>query len=432
MNTEFDLTETRKSLVAKDNRLIQNSRFSLGAVENKAVTYLISKIRPDDTPGKIYRFNCAEFQALLKWGKEDSYQYMKIMLQNLGDMSWWIDGEIEGKKKDILLRWFNIVRMDPGTGDIEISFQGDMFPYLLDLQKHLEEEGRYFTSYRLQNIALMKHRYSPRIYELLKSYQFNNRKWTFENGTGTIYDLQRRIAATVMDKKTRNPVSEVPESWANWAIFRRDVLDPAVKEINKYTDIKVAYQGKKEDLHHKKTRAIRTIEFYMVEKTGLEQQDTDDLIDAEYQEIEDREAYHQLTLDEVFETVESTFFREHEESLRKEQKEKQRLEAEKKEELADSSKHRMLAELLNIERNAGLSEEKICQLYTAAIEGKVEGVLKPSEWEIFAADLIVHYYDQVMASPEDTRTTPYKRILDSVKKDYDSMAGTYIKEHGSV
>lgn len=429
MSNDFDLNETRKSLVAKDNRLIQNSRFSLGAVENKAVAYLISKIRPDDKPGTIYRFNCAEFQALLKWGKEDSYNYMKTMLQNLGDMSWWIDGEIEGRKMDILLRWFDITRMDPGTGDIEISFQSDMFPFLLDLQKHLEENGQYFTSYRLQNISLMKHRYSPRIYELLKSYQYNNQKWTFENGTGTIYDLQYRIAATVTDKKTRKPKSEVPESWANWAIFKRDVLDPAVKEINRYTDIKVAYQGKKEDLHHKKTRAIRTIEFYMVEKTGLEQQDTDNLIDAEYREIEDREAYHQLTLDEVFESVEAAFFREHEESLRREQKEKERREEEKKEELADNSKHKMLAEMLNVERNAGFSEEKIRQLYTVAIEGKVEGSLMPSEWEIFATDLILYYYDKITATPEDTRTTPYKRLLDSVKNDYDNMAGVYIKAH---
>ena len=277
MSSNFDLREARNNLVAKDNRLIQNSRFSLGAIENKAILYLISKIQPDDKPGKIYTFNCKEFQALLKWNTDDSYSYMKIMLQNLGDISWWIDGEVEGKKKDILLRWFDITRMDPGNGDIEISFQSDMFPFLLDLQKHLEEEGRYYTTYKLQNVTLMKHRYSPRIYELLKSYQYNNKKWTFENGTGSEYDLQRRIADTEMDKKTRKAVSLIPESWSNWAVFKRDVLEPAVKEINKYTDIKVAYDGKKEDIHHKKTRAIRTIEFYMVGKTGPEQRNTDEI-----------------------------------------------------------------------------------------------------------------------------------------------------------
>ena len=130
--------------------------------------------------------------------------------------------------------------MNKGTGDIEISFHDDMFPFLLNLQQHLENDGHYFTTYKLQNITLMKHRYSPRIYEILKSYQFNNKKWTFENGTGTKYDLQRMIGDCILGDGV-NGEPTIPESWKNWAVFKRDVLDKAVMEINKYTDIKVAY-----------------------------------------------------------------------------------------------------------------------------------------------------------------------------------------------
>lgn len=420
MSSEFDLKETRNNLVAKDNRLIQNSRFSLGAIENKAILYLISKIQPGDKPGKIYTFNCKEFQALLKWNTEDSYSYMKIMLQNLGDISWWIDGEIEGRKKDILLRWFDITRMDPGSGDIEISFQSDMFPFLLDLQKHLEEEGRYYTSYKLQNVALMKHRYSPRIYELLKSYQFNNKLWTFENGTGTEYDLQRRIADTEMDKKTRKPISKIPESWKNWAIFKRDVLEPAVKEINKYTDIKVAYEGKKEDIHRRKTRAIRTIIFYMVGKTDPEQRDTDEIIDAEYREIEDRDKYHQITLEEL--SVSEKFFQAHEESLKREKAEKEMEAAEEKDKQAEKSKYPVLFGELNNDRDAKLDENKVRHLYDLAIHDRVAGRVALPNWEMFATNLILYYYDKIIATPEETTTTLYNRLMDSVRNDYDNEA----------
>ena len=412
MSDSFNLRETRNNLVAKDNRLIQNSRFSLGTIENKAILYLISKIQPDDQPDKIYKFNCKEFQALLKWHTDDTYSYMKIMLQNLGDASWWIDGEVEGKKKDILLRWFNITRMDPGTGDIEVSFQSDMFPFLLDLQKHLEEEGRYYTTYKLQNVTLMKHRYSPRIYELLKSYQYNNKKWTFENGTGSEYDLQRRIADTEMDKKTRKPISIIPESWSNWAIFKRDVLEPAVKEINKYTDIKVAYDGKKQDIHHKKTRAIRTIEFYMVGKTGIEQRDTDEIIDAEYREIEDRDKYHQFTIEEMF-------FGAHEQSLKEEQAEIELLDAEKAEKKAKKSKYPILFAELNNDRKAKFTEAKVIELYNTAIKDRVAGVVEFTNWELFAVDLVLYYYDKIIATPEETKTTVFKRLLDCVRNDYD-------------
>ena len=427
MSSNFDLREARNNLVAKDNRLIQNSRFSLGAIENKAILYLISKIQPDDKPGKIYTFNCKEFQALLKWNTDDSYSYMKIMLQNLGDISWWIDGEVEGKKKDILLRWFDITRMDPGNGDIEISFQSDMFPFLLDLQKHLEEEGRYYTTYKLQNVTLMKHRYSPRIYELLKSYQYNNKKWTFENGTGSEYDLQRRIADTEMDKKTRKAVSLIPESWSNWAVFKRDVLEPAVKEINKYTDIKVAYDGKKEDIHHKKTRAIRTIEFYMVGKTGPEQRNTDEVIDAEYREIEDRDKYHQITLEEL--SVEDRFFQAHDVSLEEERMENEMIEAEKKEKQADKSKHPVLFAELNNDRNANLDEKKVDQLYSTAIQGRVAGEVDVRNWELFATDLVIHYYDKIAATPEETKSTPYQRLLNCLEKDYDGKAYELVEKY---
>ncbi len=413
MGKDFDLKISRNNLVSKDNRLIQNSRMSLGLLENKAVLYLISKIQPDDKPGKVYIFNCKEFQALLNWNADASYQNVKIMLQNLGDRSLWIDGEIEGRKKDILVRWFDIVHLDPGNGDIEISFHQDMLPYLIELNEHLENDGSYFTSYRLQNVTLMKHHYSPRIYELLKSYQFNNKKWTFENGTGSEYDLQRRIADVEVDKRTREAVPQIPDGWSNWAIFKRNVLDPAVEEINKYTDIKVAYEGKKEDLHHRKSRAVRTIEFYMVKKTVPEQRDTDEMIDAEYTVIEDKYKYHQMSIEDLF-------FEEHEKSLEKEKAEREIFNATKKEEKIEKAKRQVLFAELNDDRNANLDEKKVNQLYSTAIYNRVVGNIPKSSWELFATDIVLYYYDKIVATPEDTKTTPYKRLLDCVKNDYDN------------
>ncbi len=408
MGNSFNLRETRNNLVAKDNRLIQNSRFALGNIENKAVLYLISKIQPNDEPGKRYLFNCKEFQSLIKWNGEASYKNIKAMLTKLSDMRWWIDLD---EDNEALVRWFNIVHMNKGTGDIEISFHEDMFPFLLDLQKHLEEDGHYYTTYKLQNVTLMKHRYSPRIYELLKSYQYNNIKWTFENGTGSQYDLQRRIADTVLEKGTEEGKPLIPESWKNWAIFKRDVLDPAVKEINKYTDIKVAYVGKKEDIHKRKTRAIRTIEFYLAGKTDPEQRETDNVIDAEYTQIEDEENYHQVSIEELF-------FQEHEKKLEEARAEKEAFEAMKKEEAISGSKYPVLMDCLE----GAFSEEEIQALFDTAIKGRVSGYVEFKQWELFATDLVTHYYSHIKATASDTRTTPYKRLLDMVKKDYDNQA----------
>ena len=113
---EDSLRSARSNIVAKDNRLIQRSRYSLSLMENKALLYLISMIRPDDKPGRIYTFSCAEFQRLLNWNKEASYMNIKAMFQRLGDVSMWIESEIDGSPKDILVRYFHIVRLDQKSG----------------------------------------------------------------------------------------------------------------------------------------------------------------------------------------------------------------------------------------------------------------------------------------------------------------------------
>lgn len=414
----YDLRETRNNLVAKDNRLIQNSRYALSNNENKAVLYLISKIQPDDKPGKKYIFNCKEFQYLIKWNGDASYKKIKEMLTRLSDMRWWIDIDDDN---EALVRWFNIIHMNKGTGDIEISFHDDMFPFLLNLQQHLENDGHYFTTYKLQNITLMKHRYSPRIYEILKSYQFNNKKWTFENGTGTKYDLQRMIGDCILGDGVEGEPT-IPESWKNWAVFKRDVLDKAVMEINKYTDIKVAYDGKKEDLSHRKTRAIRTIEFYMVGKTEPEQQVTDQIIDAEYVQIQNEDDYHQMSIEEMF-------FKEHEKSLDEEREKRKVFEESANKKRKNKIKHKILFEELNEERNADFDEAKVNCLYSTAIRARVAGKVPRTEWEIFAVDLITYYYDKIIATVEDTKTTVYNRLLDCVKNDYDNQANEIIEQY---
>lgn len=429
MSYEGEKTRSvRKNIVAKDNRLIQKSRYSLSLLENKALLYLISMIKPNDEPGRIYTFDCGEFQNLLNWTKEASYTNVKAMFQRLGDVSIWIEVEGEdGKPKESLVRYFHIVRLNPRSGQIEISFHDDMFPYLCDLQRHLAEDGRFYTTYRLESVALMKSKYAIRIYELLKSYQYNNQRWTFENGTGSEWDLQLRIADTSIDPKTRKAVSNIPEGWSNWAVFRRNVVQPAVEEINRLTDLLITYVGKKEDLSHKKTRAIRTIEFYMVKKTEPQQKATDRAIDAEYTVLENDELYHQVT-------VEEAFFKAHEQSLEEERRIKEEEAARKKElEIADSRYPVLWGDLYA--QGADFTGKQVEALFRAAIRGRTAGAVKFSDQEMFATDFVMYYYEKMQATAEDTRTKPYNRLLDMVKKDYDGITdeirARYTRSSGS-
>lgn len=431
------LKKARNQLVAADTKFIQTCKYNLTKMECKAIHYVMSLIQPNDVPGKIYKFSIKEFAALIQWKSGNKYNYIKNMLKDLADKSVWAVENRNGKEQNVLLRWINILHIDKlnesnnlGDGEIEISIHSDMFPYLYNLQQHLLEEGRPFTSYKLHYVTLMDHKYSIRLYELLKTYQYNNNKWIFENGTSTKYDIQLLLIPEDESSKNKEKI-KVPATWNNWAIFRRDVIEPAVTEINKYTDMKVAYEGFKRDIHLHKTASVSTIEFYMVSKSEKEKKKTEDYIDAEYREVEDE--YHQMTIEEMFfEEQKKIEIEEKKEEELKQKKTKEKEDAAKTEEYEDAVSR--LAEKLNsalpellMEKGADFAadEAKIRQLRQTALEGCSTYGIDENSIDLYVTDYIIYYFDKIAATPEDTKSTPYKRLLDCVSKDYDNVKTSY-------
>lgn len=230
-------TQTGRELsVYKRDDMVQKARLNLSTVEQKCVLFAISKIKPTDTAFQEYTFELSHFYALCGYQKE-SYTEMKATLKGLSDKSWW--AVIDDKGTESLVRWFSTLRTNKKSGKVTVKFHEDMMPFLLELAKQAEL-GEYYTGYSLQYILPMSSQYSPRLYELLKSYQKNNREWFFE-----IDDLKR-----VMDC----------QNYKNFNDFKKRALDPAVEEINQYTDLNVAYDTEKAG--RKVTRVI----FYMAGK----------------------------------------------------------------------------------------------------------------------------------------------------------------------
>lgn len=84
---------------------------------------------------------------------------------------------VEGKEREveqIIVRWISKARIAPKSGMIKIKLDDDMKPYLLQLRKK-------FTQYRLYYTLAMRSQYSIRLYELLKSYEWQN---------GKIFDIE--------------------------------------------------------------------------------------------------------------------------------------------------------------------------------------------------------------------------------------------------
>ena len=409
----------RNQFVAKRNDIIQQSRLSLTLPQSKAISYILSKVKREDKPGTHYYFNIKEFKNIMKL-PNITYKEVGNMLKDIADQSTFVMGE-DGKYK--LVRWLHLVHLDPIDGNFEITIHEDMTPYIYNLLEQKNENGEFFTTYQLTDIALMKHFYSPRLYEILKSYAYNNEQWKFEFNTGTIKDIQVLIARVDENNKLE---SNIPKSWSSYAVFKRDVLEPAREEINKYTPIKIAYKESKYDLYGQKQRKICSIEFYLLEKTQGEKRETEDIIEQEYKEIDEEESKQMSIFDEFYEAH--------------------------KEKLEQEAKDLLIAEEDELEKRMELSvcptflasfqefnDDEVEGLYKAALGHITRGIfsIKKGNWdqrEMWAIDYVTVYYDKVIATSKDTRSTTFNRLYNLVTNDYDNVAvrinDDYISKYG--
>ena len=238
---------SRELAVYKSDEMIQKGRYNLSVQEQRTILYAISKIKPEDTKDTEYAFSLRDFYNVCGI-KKDTYTTIKKMLKELGDKSWWIQRE-DGKES--LVRWFNTIDCDINSDKVVFKFHERMMPYLL----HLTDSDSFYTFYNLKYILPMSSKHSPRLYEILKSYQKNNMQWFFD-----IDELKKKMCC---------------EHYKNFKDFRLRVLEPAVEEINKFTDICIDYDLKKDG------RKVSKIVFYFDNKTKDEMFDVNEAIEIE-------------------------------------------------------------------------------------------------------------------------------------------------------
>lgn len=221
----FGLVDARHQKVVKANTLIQRSRQRLSVQQQKALLFLISQLTPGQTEFDWQTFEIADFCRVcgIEPQQGKNYRDVKAALQGLSDKSMWIklDDDTES-----LVRWLNKIHIKPRSGKLQVRFDDDMIPFLLELKEK-------FTQFHLIHTLAMKSKYSIRLYELLKSYE----------KLGQVrFDLQRFKELVGID-------------YLNWYDIRRFVLETAKKEINALSDIEISYTPAK------KGKAVASILF---------------------------------------------------------------------------------------------------------------------------------------------------------------------------
>lgn len=212
VNKEYpNIEKLREHLVVKANDILQDSRFNFTEQQQKIFSYIISKLKPEAQDFEPMIFDVLEFcriSGITICGK--NYADLQNSLLALCEKTIWI--KISEKIKTTL-GVLEFATLDAEKNTITVKLHPTLRPFLLNLQGN-------FTQYELQFILPFHSKYSIRLYEILKSYQFR------ETFTLSISDLKFYLCCE--DKE--------------WQNFKQDVLVPAFDEINNLTDIDVSYE----------------------------------------------------------------------------------------------------------------------------------------------------------------------------------------------
>ena len=203
--------------VRKSNQLIQKNRFDMTLREQRLLLYCISRIKPTDKGGELYKIKIRDVcKASGIDGEIDGEAYRAIheAVKKLDSFNFTLIDE--RNKKDVFVHWIRDTEIDRNPGGyISFRFDPKVTPYLFNVR-------RCFTQYELGNVIQMKSAYGIRLYELAKSY-------------GNIHEKDFTLS------ELRYLLGAETKAYDKYSFLKMRVIDPAIDEIKTYADLKIDY-----------------------------------------------------------------------------------------------------------------------------------------------------------------------------------------------
>lgn len=213
-----DIEKARKNEIFKSNSLIQKGRHRYTNRQQKAILYICSMVNPQKEKQK-YIFDIKKFMEVCGIAVDGrAYNEIKEDLQTISNKSWWLpiyDEELG--KGETLVSFLDEVSIFPDSGKINIRINDLVIPELIKLQDN-------FTKYELYNVLALSGEYAIILYEEFKSRQSQG-SWIVK-----VEDFKQGL---MIEKKP---------SFQKWYEVKRIIIEPAIKQINEFTDLQIAYK----------------------------------------------------------------------------------------------------------------------------------------------------------------------------------------------
>uniref|UniRef100_UPI003F499ED3 replication initiation protein RepM n=1 Tax=Acinetobacter tandoii TaxID=202954 RepID=UPI003F499ED3 len=223
-------------LVVKDNALIDAS-FNLSLIEQRIMLLAIVGARESSnlTPDTPIEVLVSDYIHQFKVDSNNAYGLLREAAKTLKRREFSYLDRYKGQEALTTANWVNKVTYVDSSGLIVLYLSNEV----ISLISRLSEQ---FTKYHIEQVSDFKSKYSIRLYELLI-------KWLNVAKTEkySIHDLRSKLGLDATEYSTMSN-------------FKSNVLDRAVSEINKHTNITVDYD------QFKKGRVITDIQFRIKSK----------------------------------------------------------------------------------------------------------------------------------------------------------------------
>jgi len=228
--------EENKTLAMSNKFAIAVSKKTLSRPAQKIEAWLISQIKKEDKQFNKYKLTAKTSSNILNLDENNTYKMLIEIAEEL--ISHTI--KIKDGNKYKILSLISSAVYHKGEGSFEISFDPELKPYLLELQK-----SGGFTVLELETAQRFERRFTYPIYKILKSFLYTN-----------INDYNFIIKIDEL-KDILGCVDKYP----NFSNFAVNVLEPSRAEIKEKSDIYFTYKT-----HEKKRRKILSLQLHIYRK----------------------------------------------------------------------------------------------------------------------------------------------------------------------
>ncbi|MGX5378335.1 replication initiation protein [Ligilactobacillus sp. LYQ135] len=269
------VNDLNNKVVAQNNDLIKSFpdmrlasmkifEIAVGAVDTSA-----EKIQRE-----VFLKKNAIYDALEQTGNNRTTRLREAMEQLQQQALFHLLPSKETRGHEIIISPISKIEWDDKEDYVSLSFTPDILPYITKLKEN-------FTQYKLEYVLKLNSRHAVTIYKIL--VMSFNKYMNYKKSNNVPKEKLLQWKNPTISVKELRSATGTRNTYPNFAIFRKNVLDKAVNEINEKTNLIVNYDKIRSGRH------ISDIQFHIEQKNANAAQEDSKHIETVKQTQDERE-----------------------------------------------------------------------------------------------------------------------------------------------